>query len=118
MRKTVLSLALTCVSIPTAFASSGATWVGGELGFKPHALQSTSSRADVQREFEAFRGNPMTADGGRIVGGEAGYVPPQHSYAFQGGKLIHTDTIAHNTPKPSLSMSEAERRLFQEQYAN
>ena len=72
----------------------------------------------MQKEFEAFRKNPMAADGGRIVGGEAGYVPAQHSYVFQGGKLIHTDNIALNTPKPSLAISEAERRLFQEQYVN
>lgn len=117
-RKAIFALALAGAAIPAAFADTGSTWVGGELGFETHAVQSTKSRAEVQNEYLAFRGNPVSADGGRIVGGEAGYVLPQHSYAFQGGRLVHTDTIAHNTPKPTLSMSAAERRVFQDQYTN
>ena len=117
-RKTVFVLALAGAAIPAAFANSGSTWVGGEAGFQNHPVQSTKSRADVRKELEAFNKNPVTADGGRIVGGEAGYSPPQHSYAFQGGKLVHTDSLAHNTPKPSLSMTAAERRAFDELYRN
>ncbi|OZA87183.1 MAG: hypothetical protein B7X65_13415 [Polaromonas sp. 39-63-25] len=70
------------------------------------------------KELGAFRNNPTTAEGGTLVGGEAGYMPPQHSYAFQDGRLVHTDSIAHNTPKPSLAMTDAERRLFREQSVN
>ena len=117
VRKTAFALALAAASIPAAFANSGATWVGGEVGFETHAVQSNLSRAQVQQEFQAFRNNLVTADGG-MVGGEAGYVPPQHSYAFQGGKLVHTDKIAHNTRKPGLSMTQGERRVYKEQYAN
>ena len=113
--KTVLALALAGAAIPAAFAGSGSTWVGGEQGFETHAVRSQLSRSDVQKEFLGFRANPVTPDGGRLVGGEAGYVAPQHSYAFQGGKLVHTDRIAHNTPKPSLVMSATERRRFNEQ---
>ncbi len=117
-RKTVFALALAGAAVPVAFANSGSTWVGGELGFETHAVQSTNSRANVQKELQAFRKNPVTADGGTLVGGEAGYIRPQHSYAFQGGKLVHTDSIAHNTSKPSLAMTAAERRLYQELYSN
>ena len=117
-RKTVFALALAGAALPAAFANSGSTWVGGELGFENHAMQSAKSRADVQKELQAFRKNPVAADGGMLVGGEAGYIRPQHSYAFQGGKLAHTDRIAHNTAKPSLTMTDAERRLFKEQYVN
>ena len=113
--KTVLAVALVGAVVPAAFASSGSMWVGGEQGFQTHAAQSQLSRSDVRKEFFAFRADPVTADGGRLVGGEAGYVGPQHSYAFQGGKLVHTDSIAHNTPKPSLAMSAAQRRQLQEQ---
>ncbi len=116
-RKTVFALALAGAALPAAFANSGSTWVGGELGFETHAMQSTKSRADVRKEFEAFRKNPVTADGGTLVGGEVGYIGPQHSYAFEGGKLVHTDTIPHNTPKPSLAMTQVERQLFKEQYS-
>ena len=119
IRKTVLVLALAGgAAIPAAFAGSGNTWVGGELGFETHAVQSTRSRADVEREFLAFRSNPVTSDGGRTVSGEAGYLPPQHSYAFQDGKLVHTDKIAHNSAKPSLAMSAGDANRFREQYSN
>lgn len=115
-RKSVFILALVSASIPAAFANTGITWTGGEQGFEFHVMPSTKSRADVQKELEAFRKNPVTADGATLVGGE--YIPPQHSYAFQGGKLVHTDTLPHNTPKPSLMMTEAERQLFKELYSN
>lgn len=118
IRNTAFALALAGAAIPAAFAGSGSTWVGGELGFETHAVQSGTSRAEVQKELLAFRNSPVTADGGMIVGGEAGYVPPQHSYAFRGGALVHTDRLPHNTPKPSLTMSAAERRVFQEQYGS
>lgn len=117
-RKTVVTVAFVAALVPAAFANSGATWIGGEAGFQDHSVQSTKSRAEVRNEYLAWRANPVTTDGGLAVGGEAGYTPPQHSYAFQGGKLVHTDKIAHNTPKPSLSMTQQERRLFQELYAN
>jgi hypothetical protein len=117
-RKTVFALALAGAAIPAAFANSGSNWVGGEVGVETHAVQSTKSRADVQKEFQAFRKNPVTANGGTLVGGEVGYIRPQHSYAFQGGKLVHTDSIAHNTAKPSLAMTDAERRLYQALYVN
>lgn len=116
-RKTVFALALVGAAIPAAFANNGTTWVGGERGFEFHANTSTKSRADVQKELEAFRKNPTTADGGKMVSTNIGYINPQHSYASQGGKLIHTDSIAHDTPKPSLAMTDAERRLYRELYS-
>lgn len=116
--KATFALVLAGAAIPAAFAGTGSTWVGGEQGFETHSVQSSLSRADVRQDFLAFRGNPVTADGGRLVGGEAGYVGPQHSYAFVGGRLVHTDTIAHNTPRPSLLMSAEQRRQMQEQSVN
>lgn len=111
--KTVFALALAGAALPAAFANSGSNWIGGERGFEFHAGQSTKSRADVKKELEAFRKNPVTADGGTLIGTDARYIPPQHSYAFQDGKLVHTDSIAHDTPKPTnLAMTDAERSLY------
>ena len=117
-RKTVFALALAGAAIPAAFANSGSAPVRGEQGFETHAMQSTRSRADVQRELADFRRNPMTAEGGMFTQGETGYVFPQHSYDFKGGKLVHSDTIAHNTPKPSLTMTPAERLQYRAEYVN
>lgn len=117
-RKTVFALALAGAAVPAAFANTGSAWVGGELGFETHAVQSTTSRAEIQKEYQAYRKNPVSTDGGTLVGGEIGYLPPQHSYALQDGKLVHTDRIAHDTAKPSLAMTDAERELFRVQYIN
>lgn len=117
-RKTVLVLAFAGATLPAAFANSGNTWENGEISVQTPVVQSAKARADVQKEFEAFRKNSVTANGGTLVGGEVGYTPPQHSYSFQGGKLAHTDSIAHNTPKPNAVMTRAERRVSQALYAN
>lgn len=113
-RKTVFVIALVSSSIPVAFATNGNTLVGGEAAFEHHSFQSNKSRADVRKELDAFRANPVTSFGATLRGGDVGYTYPQHSYAFQDGKLVHTDTISHNTAKPSLAMTDAERRLFKE----
>ena len=118
IRKTVVAVALAAAALPAAFANSGSTYINGEVGFQEHPVQGTASRAEVKKELEAFRKNPVTADGGRIINGEIGYVPPQHSYAFEGGKLVHTDKLAHNTPKPSQVMTPAERRTYRQNYFN
>lgn len=74
IRKTILAVAITAAAVPAAFANSGATWVGGELGFQPHAVQSTKTREQVRAEFEAFRRQPVAGDGYMVVQNEIGYV--------------------------------------------
>ena len=64
---------VSAVSLP-ALATSGITPVAGEAGFTTHAMPSAKSRADVIKEFEAWRRNPVTADGWREVGGDVGWV--------------------------------------------
>lgn len=118
IRKTIVALALVGAAIPAAFASSDAIWLGSDRGFVayPGTSNSTKSRAEVQQELEAFRKNPFTADGTKIVNTDKGFISPQHSYAFQGGNLVHTDSLAHDTSKPSLVMTDAEKRLQRELY--
>ena len=60
---------VSAVSLP-ALATSGITPVGGEAGFTTHAMPSTKSRADVIKELEAWKRNPVTSDGWREVGGD------------------------------------------------
>ncbi len=82
--KTVFALALAGAALPAAFANSGSNWIGGERGFEFHAGQSTKSSADVQKELEAFRKNPVTADGGTLVGRDARYIPPPAQLCLSG----------------------------------
>ena len=65
---------LTSVFSMHAFATTGSTFVGGEVNFKRHAMPVVKTRAQVQQELAAWRANPVSADGWRDVGGEAGAV--------------------------------------------
>jgi hypothetical protein len=115
VRKTALVLALATMALPAAFAQTTSVFVGGERGWVDRPVQSTLSRDQVRNEFLQFRSNSVAADGGRFLGGEAGYVFPAHTYARVNGQWVCTDKIAHN-PAPEAIKSNAERRAFQQQY--
>ncbi|MES2188528.1 MAG: DUF4148 domain-containing protein [Pseudomonadota bacterium] len=110
IRKTAIALALVGASITAAFANNGSSVVGGEKGFEFHNTPSLKSRADVQSELFASRKNPTIADGGKSLAGGALYVFPQHSYVFKDGKPVHADTLNHDTPRSSLTMTSDERQ--------
>ena len=60
------------VSLP-ALATSGTSAVLSEGGDSYHAMPASKSRADVLKEHEAWKRNPVTSDGWRQVGGEVGW---------------------------------------------
>lgn len=113
-RTTALVLALAATGGLSA-AHADSIFVGGERGWIDRPVQSTLTREAVRQELLAFRSNPVAPDGGQFVGGEAGYVYPQHTYAMVKGEWVCTDKIAHNQ-KPAAIRSGAERRAFLEQY--
>ena len=115
VRNNAFVLAIAAMALPAAFAQTTSTFVGGEAGWVDRPVQSTLTTEQVRRAYEAFRANPVAPDGGRYVGGEAGFIYPQHILALQNGKLVCVDKIAHN-PKPDAIKSAAERRQFLEQY--
>lgn len=121
IRKTIVALALVGAALPAAFAGSHTGWAGNERGVSiiqssANANPSTKTRAEVVQELQAFRKNPVTADGSRLVDNERGFALPRHSYAFEGGALVHTDTFAHNTAKPSTALTDADKRRNRELY--
>lgn len=119
IRKTIVALALVAAAVPAAFANTHTGWAGNERGvslIEANTNTSTKTRAEVMQELQAFRNNPVAADGSKFVNNERGSVPAQHSYAFQGGTLVHTDTIAHNTAKPSVVLTDADKRRNRELY--
>lgn len=74
--KVLLALAVAGLfAAPAAFATSGWDLIGGEVGYKSHPMPSAKTRAEVQRDYERFKRNPVTDDGMRYVGGEIGWVP-------------------------------------------
>jgi hypothetical protein len=113
-RKTALVLALAATGGWSA-VHADTIFVGGEKGWVDVPVQSTLTSEAVRQQYVAFRVNRVASDGGQFVGGEAGYVFPQHTYARVNGEWVCTDKIAHN-PKPNPIKSGAEARAFIEQY--
>lgn len=113
VRTTTIALALATIAAPAAFAQSA--FVGGERGWIDQPAQSRLSRQQVTGEYLAFSMSPVAPDGGRFVGGELGYVFPQHTYAYRDGRWVCTDQIAHNPP-PAAVKTPGERSAFQAQY--
>ena len=52
-------------------------------------MPSTKSRADVIKELEAWKRNPVTADGWREVGGDAGWSSSKPTNARQDARGGH-----------------------------
>lgn len=115
VRHTTIALALATLAVPAVFAQSASVFVGGEAGWVDRPVQSSLTRDKANNEFLQFRSNPVAADGGRFVGGEAGYVFPAHTYARVNGQWVCTDKIAHN-PSPDAVKTPGERRAFLQQY--
>ena len=114
VRTNVIAIALATLAAPAAFAQSSSVFVGGERGWVDGPVKSSTTHQQVTNEYLQFRNNPVMADGGRYVGGQAGYVFPQHIVAFQNGSLVCVDKIAHN-PAPA-TPSNGEMRAFKQQY--
>lgn len=68
-----LTALLAALSLP-ALATSGFTPGSGEAGGTTHAMPGSKTRAQVLQELADWRRNPVTSDGWREVGGEAGWV--------------------------------------------
>lgn len=115
VRVNALAVILAAAAVPAVFAQGAGGFVGGEAGWVDRPVQGSLSPAQVRNEFLRFRADPVAADGGRYVGGEAGYLFPAHSYARVNGEWVCTDQIAHNA-SPQAVKSEAERRQFLQQY--
>lgn len=82
----------------------------------PEHWAGKKSRDEVRQELEAFRRNPVSADGQyRQVDGDLGWQAVPHAYALQGGKAVHVDPFPHDTPRPSLAMTPQERAAKERQ---
>ena len=115
IKQALVATVVAFAAIPAAFATSGTTPASNERGYTTHAMPASGlTRAQVLAELAAFKKNPVSADGTLYVGGEAGWVYEGHKFEFRNGRLVHADNIDHNAPKPSLSMTPAERAIQRE----
>jgi hypothetical protein len=118
-RTTILGLALAAAAAPAAFANN---FVGGELGYDTHPVNSTTTRAQLQREYQAFRAHPVLSDGTVFLQGETGYVSPnQGVFVDRDPAGPHTHVLGNAAgPRASApaALSEAEQRAYRQQYIN
>ncbi len=102
----------TSLSLAQADTPSFTTGAYEQQGLIYQPLVPTpKTRAEVMKELQEFRANPVSADGlYRFVGGEKQWETVQHSYAKRDGKVVCLDTFSHDTPSPSVVMSAEEKR--------
>jgi len=116
-RQTALAIVLTTAAAPAAFANSGSTWIGGEIGFTDHAITGQRTRAEVKQDLANFRISPVTHDGYDVVGGEIGYVPHQHRYVIRDGVRVHADDFTTRMGSGPAPSQQLQRPAF-DPYAN
>ncbi len=78
---------------------SGSAYHGAEYG----KVDGKLARVDSWNMRAGTGTVPNANDSWEFVPGEAGSQLRQHRYDFVGGRLVHTDTIPHNTPRPKFS---------------
>lgn len=97
MRKSLLIVAaLAALSAPVVAFADYVHPTDGEVGYieHPEHWQGTKTGQDVLKEFEAFRRNPVSADGlYRYVGGEVGWESVPNSYSQQKSTKTRQDVL-------------------------
>ena len=58
------------------------------------------ARVDYWNSQVAAPAPRVANDAWDFIGEESGWVLRQHSYDFANGRLVHSDTISHDSPKP------------------
>lgn len=98
IRKVFLATVIAVGLFPAAFAETGATWVGGEIGYASHPTKSNTTREQVRAELIAFQNA-----GGQLARGELPLMPHEHTYKMQGGIATHADPYGTmgNVPAPA-----------------
>ena len=69
-----------------------------ERSFIDEAPPAARTTAEVRAELEAFRHNPVSADGWKDVGGERGEAMITYQYAFVDGKLVASGNAGNAAP--------------------
>lgn len=88
-----------------ALATGPALPANTETGTVYHGAEYASvggsfARVDKWNGTIAAPASRDANDAWDFIGGEAGWDLRQHRYDFVNGRLVHSDTISHDTPKP------------------
>ena len=119
VRATLIALSIAAATAPAAFAGN---FVDGELGYGSHPVNGPLTRAEVQKDYEAFRSHPVFADGTVFIQGELGYVSANQGAFVDGdtaGQHTHVlGNVAAPTTQATAPMTEAQRGAYRDQYIN
>lgn len=107
---TFLAIGTTAFAL-AAGASSTFHPANNETGSITHAVPGklTNTEQAALDRLEAQRIDPLWIQ----TPGEGGWQLRQHSYDFRNGRLVHTDTFAHDTPRPSIA-SQPDLPIYRE----
>lgn len=121
-QKTLLAAILLGASMTPALATAPMHATNGESGVSVHGAEYRKvngqwQRVDVWNGLgntapvrRGYQQGEISADGNYVYGGGyRGWVLRAHGYKWENGRLVHADGIRHDTPKPSLTMTEGER---------
>ena len=86
----------------SAHNESGSAYHGAEYG----KVDGKLARVDTWNTQAKTGTAPTADDSWEYQAGDAGWQLRQHRYDFVGGRLVHTDNIPHNTPKPKFATDE------------
>jgi hypothetical protein len=117
--KTLIALSIAAAAVPTAFANSGSTFVGGEAGHATHPTRSSVSLTQLQAEYEAFRAHPVMADGTVFINGELGFMDAtQGAFADRQPPVPHTHVLGNTGSSEPAALSNTQRLDQRQQYIN
>ena len=89
-----------------------------EKSFVLQAPALKRTRSEVRAELDDFRGNPVTADGWQVVGGERGEALLQHKYEYQNGRFVATVAPDYAGQNASATWSPEELKMAALNYRN
>ena len=89
-------VALATAPVHPANTEMGSVYHGTEYA----SVDGRFARVDHWNSPVAAPASRAAHDAWDFIGGESGWVLRQHSYDFANGRLVHSDTISHDSPKP------------------
>jgi len=129
IHQTLLAALLLGATAVPAMAEAPFHLANNEIGFVEHGPEYRRVNGQWQRvdawngldsrvpERRPYQQGDISADGNYMfVGGEQGWSLRPHAYEWENGGPIHADTLRHDKPKPSLNMTEEEKRRSGELY--
>lgn len=91
--------------------------VPNEAGYEAHPADGKAGLSRAQKAQQDMQTQRELEKMGWRYAGNAGWIKEGHRVALRGGRLVHTDDMDHNSPKPSTNLTDEERQMFKRLYS-